>query len=159
MIKLVWAVLCEKVITDQQTGQTSFVNCIETIGATKFPVVLQAFSLGTRWHFDTESEFIGKLRLILFCPDKSERLIMTSDVHTGRANNHRILFALNGIRLDKPGHYVLGLQRKSDHGWTSAQEIPFDAALVTLEGKTKTLKKRTRTAPDKIRREYPCAGS
>lgn len=128
MIKHIWSVLCERIITDQQTNLTSYLTALEGISANKLPIVIQNISLGSRWFKDSTNEETLKFRVLLITPDRKEKILIEDD-KTFKSPNHRTNIVLNGFPAHQAGAYHFIVQIFQENTWVTVSEIPFIISL------------------------------
>jgi hypothetical protein len=56
MAKLLWGVLCLRIITDQETNNISYIDAVEAIRAPHFPFQLPVMTLGLLWRREEPNE-------------------------------------------------------------------------------------------------------
>ncbi|MBI5849315.1 MAG: hypothetical protein HZB31_15445 [Nitrospirae bacterium] len=129
MIKHVWTILCEKIITDQQTNQTSYLTALEGVNTGTFPAAIPYIALGVLWFKDSVDEEPLKFRIILISPNKDEKTLLETE-QVLKAGNHRTNIVLNGYPVQAAGTYFFKVQVLKENLWTTASETPLVISLV-----------------------------
>lgn len=130
MAKLMWSLLCERVITDQATNVMSYVDAVEAVGTEKLPARLQRVFLCTVWRRNDESEELV-VGLHVFAPSGQELVTFKSPaIAFGQERRTRLNFELTGIPLEELGDYKILLEQQVEQdGWTVEAELELEVAL------------------------------
>ena len=127
MLILVWAVICERVVTDRQTGMVSHLTCLDGITARGVPVAIPFIGLGSLWRTDNPGDTF-QFRVFIKAPDSSEREIVCSDniQFPVKAKRYRANVVMNGLELAQYGTYLFRIEGRQNGEWQSFAEIPLD---------------------------------
>jgi hypothetical protein len=126
MIKHIWSILCERIITDKQTNLVSYLTAIEALTVAKLPINVPLLSFGCLWLSDSEQENILELRLIMVNPDKSEKEIVATQQIKFPGKRFRANIIMDGLVFKQSGTHGLRLERLNNKNWEQVVEIPFD---------------------------------
>ena len=130
-MKLLWCVLCSRIITDSATNSTSYIDCLEEIQAIKLPANIPNCSIGSLWEkSQSDSEEGLKVRVFVEHPSgKSEQLIETDNLKLSK-ERHRLNFTLDGFLINEEGKYSFKLERWFGGKWDCAAELTFRINLI-----------------------------
>jgi len=104
-VKLLWGILCSRIITDSQTNTVSYIDCIEEIKTPKLPVKLLSCSIGSLWEKTTEGADFLKARITTESPSgQIDRIGETENLEIAK-DRHRLNFLLDGFPIKEVGNY------------------------------------------------------
>ncbi len=123
MVRLLWALLCQRVLTDQNTNSVSYIEAVEAFGLPKFPAQFPPLVLGTVWQTasSVEASTPERLEVVLRSPSKKSTVLF--DVPQGDFGDeafHRLNFNLGGAPLLEPGEYEILLRQFDGKRWRRA---------------------------------------
>jgi hypothetical protein len=130
MIKHIWSILCERIVTDTGTNLASYLTTIEAFTVAQLPTSVPLLAFGSLWLSDNEQENILELRLIMVAPDKSEKEAITTQQIKFPGKRFRANIVLNGWVFNQSGTHGLRLERRNNESWERVVEIPFDINVV-----------------------------
>ncbi len=137
MLKHIWSILCERIITDKETNLVSYLTIIEALTVSKLPINVPLLAFGSLWISDNEQNNILELRLIMVNPDKSKKEIITTEQVQFATRRFRANIILNNIVFNQSGTHRLQLERKNNGKWEHIVEIPFDINVTVQQKETK----------------------
>ena len=129
MAKLVWALLCQRVIIDQQTNFVSYVDALDSVAIPKFPIKAPPLFVSTIWQRDKEARL--EMRVRAFAPG-GEKLTEVEANPLEFAPHHRrarMTVGLAGFDLTGPGRYEFAVDTRDGGKWVEVQRVPFDVDL------------------------------
>ncbi len=138
MIKNLWSILCQTVITDERTKSVSYINVIENVIVNKIPFRFLAVSLGTLWTKTTHEDERLKVRIKFVSPSNDEKILIEADPIVLKLKNHRLNILMDGLLIEKEGLYKFVIENLVGDQWKLANEILLD---VTLDPLAKEVKK------------------
>jgi len=124
VIKHVWSVLCERVITDENTNTISYFTCIERLNVLKLPATVPLITLGVLWEKSGKLDEELSFRLTFVRPDDVKEKLF-NELHVVKAIRHRTSLVLNGMLINKYGTYALVLEMKKSNKWVVVSETSF----------------------------------
>jgi hypothetical protein len=133
MAKHIWSVLCERISVDQRTNLVSYLSCIEGIRALELPFAVPNLSLGTLWLTDNKKAEKIVFRLVLGCPDSTEKVLVEGSQEQAPSARARINLILDGLAVDQTGQHIFRLEMLNNDSWEVKAEVPFDVVLEAKE--------------------------
>ena len=136
MAKLVWALLCQRMILDQGTNLVSYIDALDAIAVTHFPAKSPLIVVSSLWQRGTETKL--EMRVRVFSPHGNV-LAEIEAVPLDFAPQHqrgRMAVGLAGFDIDGPGRYEFGIETRENGAWKEVHRVPFDiesAHLVAVE--------------------------
>lgn len=130
MAKLLWAIPCQRVITDQATNSVTYVDAVEQFAVPKLPFRFPHVVIGTLWARSSKGEKIT-MRMEIFDPAGAS--VKKTGPFYGESElaiRHRIHVTLAGIPIEGEGQYRVEIQQRSGRKWSAVGEIVFDVELV-----------------------------
>jgi hypothetical protein len=124
-MKLIWSVICNRIITDQKTNTVSYIDCIEEVQTPNFPAIMANCSIGTLWKKEAAGEENLKARVYIDYPSgKSEQLIETEIIQVLKPH-HRLSFQLDGFPLKEEGLHLFRIELSISDKWKPISEVGF----------------------------------
>lgn len=126
---LQWALLCTRVIIDQETNAASYIDAIEALGAPGFPAPLPPVCVATLWRRETEQDtLVMRVRvqdpsgqtILSFQPDSP--IVLTK-------KRHRLNVILGGVPIQQPGEFLVVVEqqaREKPETWRQEHILPLD---------------------------------
>ena len=132
MPKLIWSVLCESSIIDQQTNNVSLLKVLEQVqystNATEkeevvLPLNFQHISL-----FQTDEKDNSKYDLLLETvgPDGKTLVAVDANIDFSGKKRGRLILAIQGMKVAGPGIYHYRLSIKKPEGLVLLGQIPLE---------------------------------
>jgi len=120
MAKLLWGLLCDRIIVDRETNATSHIDVIDSIIVEKFPTVLFRAALALMWKAERENEEL-QIRILVNWPGATEAIVVEPDKFPFEGLTHRFNLTVNNIKIEEAGelsfevkHFVNGKWKKAD---------------------------------------------
>jgi hypothetical protein len=127
MPKLLWGVLCRRLITDQQTNAVSYIDAIEAIGVPVLPSVIAPLALGLVWRRTQPGETL-QLRVRLKGPLMEEETPLELEPLSFEGLHHRINIEFEA-RVEHEGEMLLAVDQQVEGEWQSAYELQVPVLL------------------------------
>lgn len=126
MAKLVWALLCQRVIIDAQTNLVSYIDALDAVAVNKFPLSAPPIMVGTLWQRGAEKKL--EMRVQVYAPSGAllrmfEALPLDFQPEHKRA---RINCVVAGFDIAEPGRYEFGIETRDKGKWIEVHRVPFD---------------------------------
>jgi hypothetical protein len=126
MINNIWAVMCTQAITDRDSGHTSLINCVNTVGIAEIPFQAPPFTISSLWMKDEEIEVeIFSILLEFTSPSKGTQQILKIENISVKNIFHRLNFNIGGMPIKEFGMHQIVLKTKKGKGWVIACKIPL----------------------------------
>jgi hypothetical protein len=124
MAKIVWALLCDRVIIDRDTNSVSYIDAIERLQARELPSGLPRVNVATLWARESDDDTL-QVRFKLFSPStaKSEVLFTTDELKLNW--RQRVHLNLQGATVKEEGEYRIVVDQRSGNRWRKAAELPL----------------------------------
>ncbi|KAB1441851.1 hypothetical protein [Pseudodesulfovibrio senegalensis] len=123
MPRLLYAMVCNDIIVDRETGATSFIRTIEHAVVPELPVTLPPLYVGTMWEMEKNDTFSVALQLL--APSGKMETLGVQDVKDTGTMLHKLNFQLPGIPVAAEGRHMLVISIRTDSEWESVQELPI----------------------------------
>jgi hypothetical protein len=126
MSKLISAVLCSRVIIDQQTNLVSYIDILDGVHIFSFPFKAPLVIAGTIWQIENEKKI--EVRVRVFSPDNDHLIDSTSaqmDILPG-IKHARMNVAVAGFNIGAIGTYQFAIEHKISGKWHEITRIPMD---------------------------------
>ena len=141
-MKLIYTILCTDILTDQESGATSYIKAIDKIASARIPVLIPSLRIGTYWDFTEE---VGKNiyhRLRAVNPLGKEAFIAPEQPMKVINERHRYNIHIAGFNVDVEGEYKFFIEAKTKKNgkWQTMNEIvlpvELDASLEPIQIKS-----------------------
>ena len=123
-MKLLWGVLCSRIITDSETNTVSYIDCIEEIQVPSLPFNIPVCSIGSLWEKTANNGHL-KVRIIAEEPSGQSKQIFETDDLEVTKDRHRLNFLLNGFPLKNVGKYNFKIEMLEGRQWKLIFEVGF----------------------------------
>ena len=128
MARLVRSILCKRVITDRDTNDVSYIDCVEQLAPKKLPAPLPRLFLATLWKPDDTGE-APRLRVVVKGPDGkdvADTEFPPVSIHPEHSS-HRININLQGAPVRRYGEHVVRVEVRGEDAkrWRKLAEIPL----------------------------------
>ena len=133
-LRVTRAVLCRRVLTDQETNSATFVDCVEELTPTRLPARLPTVVLATLWCRDDPAESVDTTvaRLRVVAPDGTAIVAQELPPLDFEEGQRRLRFNvdLRGVQVEAPGRHAVFVDvRDADHeSWSEAAAAEFEVA-------------------------------
>lgn len=125
MAKLIWALPCIQVLTDQETNTTSYITSVEGVGVSSLPGKFPNIFVGTNWGRTSEEEDTIHPRLRVLAPSGEE--VNTRELEERSFEDfqrYRINVRVGGFDMAEAGEYTIVVEHKDGDSWVSDTQIP-----------------------------------
>ncbi len=133
MPRLIWAVLCQRILVDRETNSVSYIETIEGLDATQLPLSAPPMTLGTLWKRQSEDDVL-RMRVRIEAPgDKKALSHELPEYPFGPNPRIRVNVYLGGVLIREPGEHHIIVEQRVGQEWREEVRIPLDVALVQQE--------------------------
>ncbi len=148
MAKLLWALICSRVLIDQQTNNVSYIDAIEQFAVPSFPYVFPPIALAMLWWRDRGEEQLN-VRVRLFDPGKKMLMSYKPDPPLAMVKpRHRVHLNLAGAPINGPGRHHLMIEQFVAKKWQEQTSVPIEVGQFEQEEVApKASKRKTRKTP------------
>jgi hypothetical protein len=111
-MRLIYTVLCTDILTDRETGSTSYIKTIDKLVVSKLPVVIPSLGISTYWDV---GDRLGKkiyLRFYLYNPDGKSILSSVIPPFTMSNDRQRFNLQIGGLKIESAGDYKFTVESK-----------------------------------------------
>ncbi len=130
----IFSIICEKVLSDAETGMVSFIETIDGLAIQKeLPIRLPPFTLFSKFARKKENNYkptSGTIRISLSRPSDGKKKVLHDFDVTFEEDASRISLKveMNGIEMDEFGEWVFFVTWKKSGGrnWKKGGQIPFN---------------------------------
>jgi hypothetical protein len=133
-LRITRAVLCRRVLTDQETNSVTLVDCVEELAPKRLPASLPSVVLTTLWFRDGPAEPVDTTvaRVRVVAPDGTAIVAQELPPLDFGEGQRRLRFNvdLRGVQVDAPGRHVVVVDvRDAEHeSWSEAAAAEFEVA-------------------------------
>lgn len=126
MAKLVWALLCRRIIIDQQTNLVSYVDALDAVAIPEFPFKAPPVLVGTLWQREGEKNL--EMRVQVYAPSGAQLVTFeASPLEFEPAHKRaRMNAGVAGFEIAGPGRYQFGIETREKGKWVEVHRVPFD---------------------------------
>ena len=137
MPRLIRSLLCKRVITDRETNDVTYVDCVESLMPKRLPAPLPQLYLATLWKSDESGEQ-PRLRVAIVGPGSHKPYhhefppIIIKPEH----KSHRININLQGAPINQHGEHHIRVEVRPQEAkrWTRVAEIPLEVVEAPQDG-------------------------
>lgn len=129
MPKLIWAVLCKRILVDKDTNSVSFIDLVDGLGARELPAGLPQLYVGTEWAREVEGERL-KVRFRLLPPGGKNPIVSYETEEIKLKPRHRINLNLQGAQTKAPGEYTVTVDYWASSRYRTLARIPLLISLI-----------------------------
>ncbi|MGE4554353.1 MAG: hypothetical protein AB7D57_14675 [Desulfovibrionaceae bacterium] len=108
-MKLLYAILCNDIIVDRESGAASFIKTFEHGVVRQLPAQVPPFFLGTLWELDPASRQEFTISMSVTSPSGKTLPLGTNQVKPTGAALHKINFHLPGLKVEEEGRHVVSV--------------------------------------------------
>jgi len=132
-----YTVLCHEIITDKDSGNTTYINTIDQIAALQFPAAIPNLCLGSFFKSETEKKETAAMQYRIIRPGIEKPEIIDIPKIKMHGRNHRINLKINGFQMESDGDHRIEIYIKNkDKDW---QLVDTVIVPVTLRKEDKSL--------------------
>ena len=106
-MKLLYAILCNDVIVDRESGAASFIKAFEHGTVRQLPAQVPPFFLGTLWELDPASKDEFAISMEVGSPSGKKQSLGSNQVKPTGAALHKINFQLPGLKVEEEGRHTI----------------------------------------------------
>lgn len=131
MAKLVWALLCQRMIIDAQTNLVSYVDALDAVTIPKFPLKAPPIVVGTLWQREGEKKL--EMRVQVYAPSGLQLGAFEAAPLEFKPEHKRARMnvGVSGFEIAEPGRYQFGIETREKGKWVEVHRVPFDVDPVT----------------------------
>lgn len=145
MAIVVRAVLCRRVITDQETNSVTLVDCVESLTPKQLPARLPRVILATLWE-RKDATIDGdptRARVVLRGPDTAETPVIEHELPSldfkEKQKRLRVNVNLQGVEITRPGVHTVSVETASgEQSWDEGASCSFEVVSPNLQLATST---------------------
>ena len=132
MASLLWALTCQRVITDRDTNSVSYIDGVEAFGVPKIPFRFPPFYVAMLWRRESTEDDL-RTRVQMSAPNGKELLSFEPEIQKDlHALRHRINILLGGMPIDLPGVYTIRVQGMKNSKWHTHRSLQIEVSLAKL---------------------------
>ena len=156
MAKFVWALTCRRVIFDKATNSVSYIDALEALTATEFPVEGLPIIVTGLWRREGESESALEVRAYLQAPNGDE-LVRQGTVLKYEPGHRRgrVALGLTEYQVAAPGVYTVVVEHREGGRWVEDSRIPIDFD----DGRPKSAEHNVSTRRDAVKTAKAAKGT
>jgi len=126
MAKLVWALLCGRVIIDAQTNLVSYIDALDAVAVSRFPVAAPPIVVGTLWQRGTEKRM--EMRVQVYSPSGAPLRTFEAEPLDFKPEHKRARMncVVAGFDIAELGRYVFAIETRDKGKWIEVHRVPFD---------------------------------
>ena len=124
MTKLIWALVCRRVLTDKETNTVSYIDGIEELKALKLPSACPPLVVGTLWKRDANDKTLT-MRVRVSMGDK-EVLTFEAPEIAMSGLRHRVNVQMGGFPIDDAGELTFAVEQLVGKTWKETARVPVD---------------------------------
>lgn len=127
MAKLVWALLCRRVIVDSQTNLLSYVDALDGFNAPQFPITAPLIVACSVWQRENDERSIS-MRVLMYSPNGA-RLFVSDENTLALETVHkraRLNAGIAGFEIPSAGRYEVAFELKHRGEWVEQHRVPID---------------------------------
>lgn len=122
-MKLHWAILCQRVLTDRDSNTVSYIEAVEQLTLPALPIRFPAFFVGTLWEREESTETLVARVRILDPDGKTILKVESKEHHFGEAARHRLNFLVGGGTIAEEGTYTVRVDQRSGDRWRRVKDL------------------------------------
>ena len=127
MANLIWAIICQRIITDRDSNSVSYIDALEGVGLLRFPSPLPPVTVGTLWQRTADNDSVA-MRVRVLGPNGD--VLHTEDgpvVQFGPGiRRYRVNMQVFGAEASEPGTYQVSLDQKQAGKWVELSRFPLE---------------------------------
>ncbi len=127
MLKNIWSVLCEHILTEAGSNRHSYIQIIESGKFSSFPSKLPPFSLSTYWENSSKEEVTIGIKISFKHPSgETEKITETEHFEFKRKTQHIDFINPPGFIAKAPGRHAIIIEYSEGHqDWQLSSELPI----------------------------------
>lgn len=132
MPRFLWGLICQRVITDQDTNLPSYIDIIEEFGVPKVPYRFPPLTFVSVWRRELDDEEL-RLRVRVQCPSGATAFTHELDLIRMTKLRQRVNFRFGGFSSEETGDFRVTVESHGVDGWKDAASVPITVNLVAVE--------------------------
>lgn len=132
MAKLIWGVLCLRLITDQETNNISYIDAVEAIHAPQFPFRLPVMTLGLLWRREEPNEEL-RIRFQSIPPGGVASEVLELPSYIIDKDNLRVNIRFGVSDVTQSGNLDLNVEQIVNGNWLNVYKLSIPIALIAPE--------------------------
>lgn len=125
MARLLWALTCQRVITDQETNNVSYIDAVEQITVPGLPAIFGAqLCVSSLWKRERDNERLV-VRHRLVSPSGSQVSGFRTEPIEMSKPRHRLNLVLAGFRIEEEGEFQFEIDVDVAGHWKRACALPI----------------------------------
>lgn len=137
MARLLWALTCQRVITDQDSNNVSYIDAIEQITVPGIPAVFAAqLCVSSLWMRDRDRELLV-VRHRLVAPSGKEVSTFRSEPMEMSKPRYRVNLVLGGFHIGEEGEYRFEIDAEVAGKWKTVSVLPVAVAIAPPQADAK----------------------
>lgn len=130
MAKLIWAVLCRRVLQDAPTNLMSYIDTVDALAASQFPVPAPGLVVGTLWSREGDEPSI-EVQVRVLSPDGAQLGDVSGAVLPLEPQHQRgrVNVGLAGFPMNGPGRIEYVIEIRKGEEWIEAGRLPLDLSI------------------------------
>ena len=131
-MKLIYTLLCNDILTDTESGSTTYYKAIDQIVTTAFPVVLPVFSIGSYWELEPDQKKTFSVRMKIIPPGNKKPKEATVSKIPKTNPRHRVNIRFMNVLFASEGSYTIVVEKSENNGktWREHNEIILPVTLI-----------------------------
>lgn len=134
MPTLQWALICRRVITDQDTNSVSYIDLVEGLTAAQLPLPLPPIMLATLWRRESHKDVL-QMRVRVESP--KQKNLGSFDIPAEQFPPHirrqRVNISLEGLPIEEAGDYWIIIDHKTGDDWGEVYRIPLEVQVAARQ--------------------------
>ena len=130
MADLIWAIACQRVLTDKETNSVTYVEAVEEFSVPRLPFPFFPVTVGTLWRREKAGENLVT-RFSVRSPGGEKLIDVEPKVSDNTSLRHRVNVVLGGFQMQETGRYEFVIEQKSGKKWKEMGRLPIE---VTTKG-------------------------
>ena len=130
MPRLVRSLLCKRIITDRESNDVTFIDCVEQLAPKQLPAPLPRLFLATLWKSDEDEQAAPELRVTFIGPNR--RKVFSQEFPPieiePKHSSHRVNIDLQGAPVKAYGEHSVRIEVRSGGAmrWTKVADLPLE---------------------------------
>jgi hypothetical protein len=130
MARLLWALTCQRVITDRDTNLVSYIDGFEQFGVPKLPFPFPPFYVATLWERESPRDSLA-MRIRVLAPNKTAlQTFEPKGTLKFPVPRHRMNVLLGGHMVEQDGRFKIVVEQKKGNRWRKEKTLQIDVNLV-----------------------------
>lgn len=127
MAKLVWGLLCQRVIVDQDSNTASYIDTVEELHFPSFPGVAPPVTVALLWERGDVGEVLVT-RLTWKAPGAKKNPSFSPPEVEMPQSRHRMNVVVGGLPVKGPGRYEMVVDLRVRDRWKRVASLPVEVS-------------------------------